>query len=48
MKNTDTDPTPANQWHLDKKVPLSLIFAMLVQAAMVVWRLPTSRRMWRC
>ena len=26
----------ANQgWHLDKKVPLSLIFAMLVQAGMV-------------
>lgn len=25
-----------NQWHLDKKVPLSLIFAMLVQAAMVI------------
>ena len=36
MKNTDTDPTPDNQWHLDKKVPLSLIFAMLVQAAMVI------------
>ena len=25
------------QWHLDKKVPLSLIFAMLVQGAMVIW-----------
>lgn len=24
-------------WHLDKKVPLTLIFAMLMQAAMVVW-----------
>lgn len=24
-------------WHLDKKVPLSLIFAMLVQAGMVIW-----------
>lgn len=24
-------------WHLDKKVPLSLIFAMLVQTGMVVW-----------
>ena len=23
-------------WHLDKKVPLSLIFAMLVQAGMVI------------
>lgn len=25
-----------NQWHLDKKVPLSLIFAMIVQAGMVI------------
>jgi len=25
-----------SQWHLDKKVPLSLIFAMLLQAAMVI------------
>jgi len=24
-------------WHLDRKVPLSLIFAMLVQAGMVIW-----------
>jgi hypothetical protein len=24
-------------WHLDKKVPLGLIFAMVVQAGMVVW-----------
>lgn len=24
-------------WHLDKKVPLSLIFAMLIQAAGVIW-----------
>lgn len=28
---------PNDQWHLDKKVPLSLIFAMLVQGAMVIW-----------
>jgi hypothetical protein len=28
---------PDNQWHLDKKVPLSLIFAMLIQAGMVIW-----------
>ncbi len=26
-----------DNWHLDKKVPLSLIFAMLAQAAMVIW-----------
>lgn len=24
-------------WHLDRKVPLTLIFAMLVQAGMVIW-----------
>lgn len=30
-------PQPAGAgWHLDKKVPLSLIFAMLVQAGMVI------------
>jgi len=29
--------TQKESWHLDKKVPLSLIFAMLIQAAMVVW-----------
>lgn len=44
MKNTDTDPTPDNQWHLDKKVPLSLIFAMLVQAAMVVWAIADIKK----
>ena len=26
-----------SNWHLDKKVPLSLIFAMLIQASMVIW-----------
>lgn len=31
-----TAPTKES-WHLDKKVPLSLIFAMLIQAAMVIW-----------
>ncbi len=31
-----TTPTKES-WHLDKKVPLSLIFAMLIQAAMVIW-----------
>ncbi len=29
--------TQQESWHLDKKVPLSLIFAMLIQAAMVIW-----------
>ena len=36
MTNTNAEPTE-NQWHLDKKVPLSLIFAMIIQAAMVIW-----------
>lgn len=35
-----TRPNPDRRapesWHLDKKVPLSLIFAMLVQAGMVI------------
>ena len=31
-----TAPTKES-WHLDKKVPLSLIFALLIQAAMVIW-----------
>ena len=44
MKNTDTDQTPDNQWHLDKKVPLSLIFAMLVQAAMVIWAIANIKK----
>ena len=32
MNNRNED-----QWHLDKKVPLTLIFAMLIQAGMVIW-----------
>lgn len=30
-------PAEPPGWHLDKKVPLSLIFAMLVQMGYVVW-----------
>ena len=33
-----------DQWHLDKKVPLSLIFAMLVQAGMVVWAIADIKK----
>lgn len=39
---TAKTPTPDRRasveqgWHLDKKVPLTLIFAMMVQAAMVI------------
>ena len=31
-------------WHLDKKVPLSLIFAMLVQAGMVLWAIADIKK----
>lgn len=44
MKNTDTDQTPDNQWHLDKKVPLSLIFAMLVQSGMAIWAIADIKK----
>ncbi len=40
----NTDPNQKNEWHLDKKVPLSLIFAMLVQAAMVVWAIADIKK----
>lgn len=37
--------TPAPQgWHLDKKVPLSLIFAMLLQCAMVLWAIADIKK----
>lgn len=35
MVNRTTDDDGA--WHLDKKVPLALIFAILVQTAMGFW-----------
>lgn len=31
-------------WHLDKKVPLSLIFAMIVQAGMVIWAIADIKK----
>jgi len=37
--------TPQKEsWHLDKKVPLSLIFAMLIQAAMVIWAIADIKK----
>ena len=39
----DDDPND-NQWHLDKKVPLSLIFAMLIQAGMVIWAIADIKK----
>lgn len=35
---------PENGWHLDKKVPLSLIFAMLVQAGIVVFAIADIKK----
>ena len=40
----NTEPNQENEWHLDKKVPLSLIFAMLVQAAMVIWAIADIKK----
>jgi len=34
----------AHGWHLDKKVPLSLIFAMLMQGAMVIWAIADIKK----
>lgn len=34
--NPDRRTPPEQGWHLDKKVPLSLILAMIVQVAMVI------------
>lgn len=30
-------PDSDESWHLDKRVPIALIFAMVAQAAVVVW-----------
>lgn len=40
MNNTPPSQEPyraQEHWHLDKKVPLSIILAMIVQAGMVIW-----------
>jgi hypothetical protein len=31
-------------WHLDKKVPLGLIFTILVQAGMVIWAIADIKK----
>ena len=36
-------PQP-DAWHLDKKVPLSLIFTILIQAAMVIWAIADIKK----
>lgn len=33
----DKDATPDKHWHLDKRVPVVLIFAILLQTATAVW-----------
>jgi hypothetical protein len=33
----DQMSNPYEHWHLDKKVPLTLIFAMMAQAGAVIW-----------
>ena len=40
----DNDPVIEPGWHLDKKVPLSLIFAMLVQVVVVVWAIADVKK----
>ena len=42
MNQTKSDKE--GQWHLDKKVPLGLIFAMLVQAAMAIWAIADIKK----
>ena len=37
MTNNQNDAQRSEHWHLDKKVPLSLIFAMVLQGAAIVW-----------
>ena len=35
---------PSDGWHLDKKVPLTLIFTILLQAAMVIWAIADIKK----
>ncbi len=37
-------PMPQDSWHLDKKVPLSLICTILIQAAMVIWAIADIKK----
>ena len=40
----DRRAAPDLGWHLDKKVPLTLIFAMLCQGAMVIWAIADIKK----
>lgn len=33
-----------DSWHLDKKVPISLIFTIIVQAGMVIWAIADIKK----
>ena len=35
---------PLEGWHLDKKVPLGLIFTILAQAGMVIWAIADIKK----
>jgi hypothetical protein len=37
-------PASLEGWHLDKKVPLGLIFTILVQAGMVIWAIADIKK----
>jgi hypothetical protein len=37
-------PPQVEGWHLDKKVPLGLIFTILVQAGMVIWAIADIKK----
>lgn len=38
------DATTDNRWHLDKKVPISIIVVLVMQAASGLWLLADMRR----
>jgi len=42
MSNDDNDDNK-NQWHLDKRVPITLIFAIMIQTIAFVWFMATLR-----
>ena len=36
--------SPGEYWHLDKKVPISIIFALLIQASMGLWAIADIKK----
>jgi cell division protein FtsB len=45
-RESDQHPPPPQQegWHLDKKVPLSIIFAMLFQMGVAIWAIADIKK----